>query len=153
MRILNAGEGGVQDALSTLLLNATGDDRCLPPCAITVSNLTADTAEKSGQTEYPALYVFCERATNDLREKFRTFAGPVVLAIDVRVTHDRSDEVARLLGVCVDAVTEVLDRARGDWRPGVYYPGGYEVTFAAAKKGGRNFLQTAKVRLEVIVSL
>ena len=90
---------------------------------------------------------------NELREKFRTFSGTVGLAIDVRVSHDRSEAIGELLNTYVDAVTDVLDRARGEWRPGVFYPGGYEVTFAAAKRGGKNFLQTAKVRLEVILSL
>ncbi len=72
---------------------------------------------------------------NDLREKFRTFSGTVALAIDVRVSHDRSDAIGQALDVYVDAVTEVLDRARGEWRPGLYYPGGYEVIVCRREKG------------------
>jgi hypothetical protein len=153
MRILTAGQGGVRDTLAGLLFSDTGDREAMPEPFIGTSYLAADAFEKSGEASYPALYVYCERVVNDLREKFRTFSGTVALAIDVRVSHDRSDAIGQALDVYVDAVTEVLNRARGEWCPGLYYPGGYEVVFAAAKKGGRNYVETAKVRLEVILSL
>jgi hypothetical protein len=57
-----------------------------------------------------------------------------------------------MLQLYVDAVTRVLDRSRGDWSEGMYYTGGYEVTFGAVKRGGKNFVQTAKVAFEVGVS-
>jgi hypothetical protein len=34
----------------------------------------------------------------------------------------------------------------------MFYGGGYEVSFAAVKRGGRNFIQTAKIALEIGVS-
>lgn len=153
MAILAAEDGGVASAVSDLIRELTGSDRAAPELGIALRNIASDTAERSGDSAYPALCVYCERMVNDLREKFRTFAGTVTLAVDVRVTGDRAEGLDGLLHTYVDGVTEVLDRARGQWQDGVYYPGGYEVAFAAAKKGGKNFLQTAKVRLDVIVSL
>ena len=153
MRILTAAEGGVRATVAGLLFADKGDGQAFPESTIIVSSLGPDTAEKSGDASYPALYVYCERATNDLREKFRTFSGTAGLAIDVRVTHDRADAIGELLNLYVDAVTDVLNRARREWCPGMYYTGGYEVTFSAAKRGGKNFIATAKVRLEVILSL
>jgi hypothetical protein len=153
VRILTAGSGGVLETVAGLLLSDTGDSQAMPEASIGISYVSAETAEKSGGASYPALCVYCERVVNELREKFRTFSGTVGLTIDVRISHDRADAIGDLLDIYVDAVTDVLNRARGEWCPGVYYPGGYEVTFSAAKKGGRNYFQTAKVRLEVILSL
>ncbi len=73
--------------------------------------------------------------------------------MEARVTHDRLEELSRRLELYVEAVTEVLDSHRGDWGGGVFYAGGYEVTFGASKHGGKNFLQTAKVTFDVDVSI
>ena len=52
----------------------------------------------------------------------------------------------------VDAVCALLDDSRGDWGDGAFYAGGYEVAFEAVARGGKNFLQRAKVKFEVEVS-
>jgi hypothetical protein len=55
-------------------------------------------------------------------------------------------------GCYVDAITQVLDKSRGDWGDGVFFDGGYEVTFGGVKHGGRNFLQIAKVVFALEIS-
>jgi uncharacterized protein (DUF433 family) len=50
-------------------------------------------------------------------------------------------------------VTDVLDRHRGAWGMGIFHSGTYEITFQAAKRGGKNFIQSARVRVETHVSL
>jgi hypothetical protein len=57
------------------------------------------------------------------------------------------------LELYVEAITGVLDANRGDWGNGVFYGGGYEVTFGASKHGGKNFLQAARVTFDVDVSI
>ena len=49
--------------------------------------------------------------------------------------------------------TDVLDKKRGSWTGGVFYTGGYEIQFSPIKRGGRNFVQSAKVELTVNVSV
>jgi hypothetical protein len=71
----------------------------------------------------------------------------------VRVSHDRLESLDQLLELHVEAVTDVLDSHRGDWGGGIFYAGGYEVTFAGAKHGGKNFVQSAKVVFDVNVSI
>ena len=115
--------------------------------------LSPEIADKVGGTRYPAIYIFCERITNSLKEKFRTFSGSADLSLEVRVSHDHVEQLQFNLQHYVDAVTDVLDRSRGAWTPGVYYTGGYEVTFQPVKKGGKNFLQTAKVNVRIQLSL
>ena len=120
---------------------------------IIAQNVPAEVIEKSAGTKYPAFHVYCERLQNTLREKFRQFSGTATLGVEVRVTHDRLEGLDQRLQWYVDALTEVLDGSRGDWGNGMYYTGGYTITFQPVKHGGKNFLQTAKVSFDVQVSV
>jgi len=62
------------------------------------------------------------------------------------------ERLERKLQLYVDAVTAVLERNRGDWGQGMSYAGGYEIQFGAVKSGGKNYIQAAKLALEVDVS-
>jgi len=116
-------------------------------------NVPAEVIEKSAGTKYPAFHIYCEKLQNTLREKFRQFSGTATLSADVRVTHDRLEGLDQRLQWYVDALTDVLDTNRGDWDNGLFYTGGYTVTFQPVKHGGKNFLQTAKVSFDVQVSV
>ena len=125
----------------------------ITPPHVLPQNVAPELAERTAGVQYPAFYVNCEKLTNLLREKFRTFSGTARLAVDVRVTHDRLEDLTRLLELHVEAVTDVLDSQRGDWGGGMFYAGGYEVTFGGTKHGGKNFIQGAKVTFDVDVSI
>lgn len=114
-------------------------------------HIDMDLAER-GPQGYPAVYVHCDKVTNSMREKFRSFAGTAEVAVDVRATAEKAEETTDLLHYCVDGLIRVLEGVRGDWGDGMYYGGGYEVSYQALKKGGRNFVKTAKVKLTVEVS-
>ena len=116
-------------------------------------NVAQKLVERSIEVKYPTVLVYCEKIVNDLREKFRTFSGRALLAIDIRVSQDRIEGVEQLLSHYVDAVTRVLDQNRGDWGGGTFYTGGYEVTFEEVESGGKFFLQSARVRFQVLVSV
>ena len=120
---------------------------------VLAQSVAPELAERTAGVQYPVFYIYCEKITNELREKFRTFSGRARLAVDVRVTHDRLEDLSRTLELNVEAVTDVLDSQRGDWGGGVFFAGGYEVTFGATKHGGKNFIQTAKVTFDVDVSV
>lgn len=117
-----------------------------------VRNVSAEIAEKSAGVSYPSFQIYCEKLTNSLREKFRTFSGTARMAIEARASQDRIEGLEDRLYVYVDAITNLLDASRGDLGQGMFYTGGYEVTFGAVKQGGKNFLQTAKVVFEVEIS-
>lgn len=119
---------------------------------VLAQNVAFEVAERTAGVKYPAVYVYCEGLANTLREKFRRFSGTVHMAAEVRVSHDRLENVGALLQLCVEAVTDVLEQNRGEWAPGMYYAGVYKVEYGAIKHGGKNFLQSAKVRFEVNVS-
>jgi hypothetical protein len=120
---------------------------------VLTNNAAADLLEKSAIARYPSLHVYCDRVVNKLGEKFRTFSGTAELAVEVRVTHEHIDELHDQLNAYVQAVTDVLDTNRGTWAPGLFHAGTYEITFQPAKRGGKNFIQTARVRVETHVSV
>jgi hypothetical protein len=115
--------------------------------------VAADVAEKTSGVRYPAVHIYCGRMVNDVREKFRTFSGTADLTVETRVSHEHMDDLQIMLQTFVEAITDILDKKRGRWVPGVFYTGGYTVQFGPIKRGGRNFLQAAKVELTVNISM
>ena len=122
------------------------------PAQVRTQNVSTDLAERTGSVKYPALYVYCEKVINDLTEKFRSFSGRVQMAIEIRHSQDRLEGLQDVLELYADATTQSLNASRGDWGDGMFYSGGYEVAFGAAKHGGKNFIQVAKVTFEIQVS-
>jgi len=127
----------------------------LPPITAThivSQHVAAELLEKSAGAQYPRVHLYCEKITNHLKEKFRTFSGIIRLVAEVRASQDRAENLEPSLMLYVDAVTDVLDSHRGDWGDGFFFTGGYEVTFSPMKHGGRNFIQSAKISFEVNAS-
>ena len=128
----------------------------LPPIGekqIFRQNVAQELLERAVEVKYPALLLYSEKISNDLKEKFRTFSGKAHMVIEVRVSQDRIEGLEKLLEIYVDTLTRILDQNRGDWGNGMFYTGGYEAVFAEMKHGGRNFIQTGKIRFEVLVSI
>jgi hypothetical protein len=115
-------------------------------------NAAAELTERAGAVTYPATTVYCEKVVNDFREKFRSFSGKAQMTIEVRHSQDRLEGLESALEAQTDAVTAALAASRGDWGDGMYYAGGYEVSFGRAARGGKNFTQVAKVTFEIGVS-
>ena len=127
----------------------------LPPIEskqLYTQNVAQALVERAVDVKYPALLVYCDKFSNDLREKFRTFSGKAAMTIEVRVSQDRIDGVQSSLQTYADVVTRILDQNRGDWGNGVFYAGGYQAVFGPLERGGRNFIQSAKIGFEVAVS-
>jgi hypothetical protein len=119
---------------------------------ILTQNVSADISEKAGQAQYPALLVYCDKMSNTLKEKFRQFSGKAHMVVEVRQSQDGLDTIETNLQAYVDAVCALLDESRGDWGSGAFYTGGYDVAYEPVARGGRNFLQRAKVGFDVEVS-
>ena len=112
----------------------------------------AELMERTAGCRYPCVHVYCEKAVNALREKSRGFSGTAHMAIEIRTSSDRVDGMEAMASVMIDAVTEVLRQNRGDLGDGVFYGGAYEISYGAVKHGGKNFLQAAKISLELEIS-
>jgi hypothetical protein len=141
---INARVIAIQDADATL--QAAGIR------SIVTQNVSPDLSDKSGHIVYPALLVYCNKLSNQLKEKYRQFSGTGSFVIEVRQSQDQIDSIEENLQVYVDAVCALLDDSRGDWGGGSFYSGGYDVSYEAVSRGGKNFLQRAKVGFDVEIS-
>jgi hypothetical protein len=151
MAILTGSEG-VPAAVAAL---SQAQNLSLPTVSseqIIAQNVAPELSERSTVSNYPLVYVYCSKVVNQLREKFRTFSGHAEMVIETRISQDRLEEMQTNLQAYVDAVTQVLDDNRGDWGDGVFYTGGYEISFGGVKHGGRNFLELAKISLVLEIS-
>jgi hypothetical protein len=151
LNLFRGGEG-LPKALSALSL-ASG--MVMPPFQagqVHAANISAELIEMSSAPNYPSVHIYCERVTNDLREKFRRFSGKVRIVAETRVSLTRLDDIESRSHLLAGAVTEVLDVSRGDWGNGMFYAGGYEVAYGPVKQGGKNFLQITKIAFDVDVS-
>ncbi len=119
---------------------------------IQLVNISPELAEKSAALRFPLVHIYCERVTNQLREKFRRFSGKVRMVAETRVSQSRLDDIERRSAFLSDAVTELLDANRGDWGNGMFYTGGYEIAYGPVKHGGKNYIQITKTTFEVDVS-
>jgi hypothetical protein len=119
---------------------------------VRAQNVAAEMAERALGVKYPAMNVYCEKITNGLREKFRSFSGTVQMVMELRHSQDRLEGLQDRLELYVDAAMQMLNQGRGDWGDGMFFGGEYEVSFGPVKQGGRNFIQVAKVTFEIGVS-
>ncbi len=120
--------------------------------AIAAQNVSVEMAESAGQAQYPALLVYCTKVENLVREKSRAFSGRVHLTIEVRQTQEKLHLIEQNTEMYVDAVCALLGDSCGDWGDGTQYAGGYQVSYEAVSKGGKNFVQRAKVNFALEVS-
>jgi hypothetical protein len=151
MAILTGSEG-IPAAVTAFSQAQNISLAAVTPVQIVAQNVAPDLSERSTFSNYPLVYVYCGKVINQLREKFRKFSGNAEMVIEFRISQDRLDDMQANLQSYIDAVTQVLDDNRGDWGDGVFFSGGYELTFGAVKHGGRNFLQLGKVSLVLEIS-
>jgi hypothetical protein len=149
---LSDTNAGVSNSVATLAADSGIPLAPIPSAYIVAQNMAIDIFEKSSVVKYPLVQIYSDRVRNALTEKFRTFSGKIRTVAEIRVSQDRIEGLEDQLRLYADAVTQVLDSNRGSWGQGVFYTGGYEITFDPVKQGGKNFLQVAKVTFEVDMS-
>ena len=153
-KVLNriTGPAGLNASLAALIQNAAASPLLVDARQVRAQNVAADMAERTGTVKYPSVNVYCEGISNELREKFRRFSGKAQMAIEVRHSQDRLEGLEEKLELFVDGAMRLLNESRGDWGDGMFYGGKYQVSFSAVKRGGKNFIQTAKITFEIGVS-
>jgi hypothetical protein len=151
MAMLTSTTSGVNARIATIEAN----DSTLKGVgirSILTENVSIDIAESAGQTQYPALLVYCDKVQNAMKEKSRNFSGKVHLVIEVRQTQEKLNLTETNTELYVDAICALLGDARGDWGDGASYSGAYQVDYEPVVKGGKNFVQRAKVNFAVELS-
>jgi hypothetical protein len=146
------GPKGMNSGLAAL---TTADQALAPTLAaaqVRPQNAAPDLVDRSRPVKYPDVSVYCEKIANTLTEKFRTFSGTAQMTVEVRHSSEGLAGLQDSLELYADSVMHSLDQARGDWGSGMFYAGGYDIAFGPVKRGGKNFIQTAKVSFEIAVS-
>ena len=143
------GPNGLGDRTMQTTTHTGSEVPCVTPADIIERHVAAEVAEKTTGVRYPSIHVYCEKVVNDLREKFRRFSGSADLVVEIRVSHEHMDRLQAQLQLYAEAVTDILDTKRGYWTPGLFYTGGYVIHYGSIKRGGRSFLQSAKIELTV----
>ena len=146
------GSAGVNSALAAFTAGEREFAGSVDPSQVQAQNVAAELAERATGVRYPVVNVYCEKLINDLREKFRRFAGSARMTIELRQSQDRLEGIQDRLELYVDATMQMLHGSRGDWGDGMFYGGQYEVSYGPVKQGGKHFTQTAKVTFEIGVS-
>lgn len=136
-------------ALEKLRAVVIGIGRPFEERAVLVHNIAPDLADQNRGTVYPAVYLYALRMENLPRRKFAGFSGPVRLVADLRSSGERYDGLERDLTGYVEQVTAALTASKGSWGDGLIYSGAFTVKFEPVKLGGRNFIQSAKIELEI----
>jgi hypothetical protein len=140
---------GINAALADIAARDSVELTELSDRTVRMQNVPPDVADQNEPVLYPSLYVYCDRIDNRRREKFTRFSGPILLVVEVRVSGERFIGLEALLARYVEAATRVLEARHGTWTEELAYDGAYEVQFREIRLGGRNFLQAARIEVEV----
>lgn len=147
-----SGEDGLAASLNALRASYPIPLAEVQGIPIEVVRAAAEMDEKARGVKYPRIAISADRIENGREERFRRFAGTLKAAIEIRVSQDRLDGLAESLYWHVDALRDVLERKAGCLDEGLVLTGEYEVLIEGAKKGGLNFLQTARFICPVVMS-
>lgn len=147
---LLSGESGLALSLETLATDRTTTP--VAACAIRNANLSVELAERA-PTQYPCIHVYCERVTNNLKEKFAVLSGTAQVTVEVRVSANSIEDLTAQLCLYTEAVLDVLRTHRGELSAGLHYGGSYDVVYQPIRKGGDNLLQVAKISLPLFLHL
>jgi hypothetical protein len=145
--------GGLNASISTVAQETSTQLQPVAAQQFFANNVASDVAEKAEDVKYTAVYIYCDKISNTLAEKFRSFSGYLQMAIEIRVSQDRLDGLEQSAQLYSESVTETLNQIRGDWGDGLFYAGTYDVSFAPVKHGGKNFIKTAKITFPVQASV
>ena len=153
VEFLTDSHAGLEQAVVAMAQESGLELAPIPRGHVLDQNVSFELNERAQAVKYPAVYVYSDRVRNLQIEKFRTFSGRVRTVVEIRFSQDRIEGVEERLRLYVDAVTQVLDANRGSWGEGAFFTGGYEVRVDPVRHGGKNYLQVAKVEIEVDVSI
>lgn len=144
------GEGGVNGRLDEIAARDMVEPLTVEEERVVIRHAPPKLADEASVGRYPTIYLYCDRIENRLERKFSQFAGRVFLAVDVRVSGDSMEQLDGEIFRLTEAVTDTLASRHGRWTENLAFDGKYEVKFEAVRLGGRDFLQTSRVEIELL---
>ena len=147
-------DNGIRHVLR-LVAEAQGQEiqEYLSDVPMSTANISVELLDRNTGSKYPHINVYCEKFVNNLRERFRTFSGTAQAVIEVRVSHDRVEQLDQQLNIYVESIIHLMQQNRGNWGAGLHYGGTFEIIFSPIKPGGKHLIRAARVQLPIEVSI
>jgi hypothetical protein len=145
--LLRASDAGVGAQMAELSTDTGIEVAAIVP--VQILEQSAPPHDYPSAERFPAVYVGCESLSNLQTEKGRRFSGTARVIVECRMTQDRVDGLDAKVRLVADAVAQTLFQSRGQWTDSMFYGGGYEVQYGAMKRGGKNVVQSALIKIEV----
>jgi hypothetical protein len=120
---------------------------------ITLSSASPDLDDQNLMLTYPRLCIYATQVKNGQREKFRSFSGNIIVAIDVWSSGNQIADAEQSLHIYAEAVCSILRSNMGDWGDGFRFSGIYEMQMQPPKVGGFGFVDTARISCSLDVGV
>lgn len=150
LRSLLLAPGGLNDKLYAIAVRDMVEPQAVDEDSVLSRHFSADASDKNTDLVYPLVFVYCNRIENRLEAKFSEFSGRVFLTVEVRASEEALDLLDGQAARMAEAVGDTLAQHRGKWTEYAAFDGRYETKFEAAKVAGRNFMQSARVEIELL---
>lgn len=150
LRSLLLAPGGLNDKLYAIAVRDMVPPLELDEDSVLTRHFSADASDKNTDLVYPLVFVYCSRIENRLETKFSEFSGRVFLTVEVRASEEALDLLDGQAARMAEAVGDTLAEHRGKWTDYAAFDGRYETKFEPAKVAGRNFMQSARVEIELL---
>ncbi len=123
------------------------------PGQVVLSSASPELGDMNVQLTYPRVCIYSTSVKNTQIEKFRSFSGQVSLAVEIWASANLVTQADEWIHFYVESLGEILQNNIGDWGDGMFYGGTYDVVFQAPKAGGLGFVESAKLTLNLSVSV
>lgn len=117
---------------------------------VVIRRIPPNLADLGANSRYPAVYLWCEKLENRLERKFTSFSGRVTLAAEARVSSETIEGLGNSAARMAEALADVLAAHHGSWTEELAFDGRYDAVFGPVERGGLNYLQTARLEIELL---
>ena len=146
------GPDGLNDKVHAIAVRDMVRIPEIRPEQVAIRHVDADLADRFTPTRYPSILLFCETVENRQESKFRAFSGRVGLVVALRASEHGIRELDLFTARLAEGVMNVLADRRGKWTETCAFDGSFRVEYGPVSRGGVEFLQEARVEIELLAS-
>ena len=150
MKALLLQPGGLNEKLHEIALRDAVDPQEFDEQTVLVRHFAADASDANTDLPYPQVFLYCNRIENRLEAKFAEFSGRVFLTAEVRASEETLELLDGQAARLAEAVVDSLAPYRGKWTENAAFDGRFETKFEGARVGGRSFIQSARIEIELL---
>jgi hypothetical protein len=150
MKALLLQPGGLNDKVYAIAMRDQVEPREFSEQTVLVRHFAAEASDANTDLPYPQVLLYCNRIENRLEAKFAQFSGRIFLTAEVRASEETLELLDGQTARLAEAVVDSLTPFRGKWTENAAFDGRFETMFDGARVGGRNFIQSARIEIELL---